>query len=124
GVAQPNRSRVCERCCDYAVTSSASAPASNAVEFLGREHQAGGRTQPQQGWSALLRARVDSGAAGSRARSRQVLLEGALGPPLSLAEHLLQRADIGLRHGLVLAEAPLHLRGLLRQVVALHRAAA
>src|SRR5712691_1556154 len=29
----------------------------------GREHQAGGRTQPQQGWTALLRARVDSGAA-------------------------------------------------------------
>ena len=40
-----------------------SAPASNAVEFLGREHQARGRTRPQQGWSALLRARVDSGAA-------------------------------------------------------------
>jgi len=40
-----------------------SAPSSNAVELLGREHQARGRTRPQQGWSALLRARVDSGAA-------------------------------------------------------------
>src|SRR5207248_5618172 len=40
-----------------------SAASSNAAEFLGREHQARGRTRPQQGWSALLRARVDSGAA-------------------------------------------------------------
>jgi hypothetical protein len=30
---------------------------------LGREHQARGRTRPQQGWWALLRERVDSGAA-------------------------------------------------------------
>src|SRR2546422_8830009 len=39
------------------------APASDAVEVLGREHQARGRTRPEQGWSALLRARVDCGAA-------------------------------------------------------------
>jgi hypothetical protein len=42
---------------------SVSVPASDAVEFLGRERQARGRTRPQQGWSALLRARVASGAA-------------------------------------------------------------
>ena len=46
-----------------AVEIDTSAPAGNAAESLGREHQARGRTQPQQGWTALLRARVDSGAA-------------------------------------------------------------
>src|SRR2546430_15441547 len=40
-----------------ALPGAASASASNAVELLGREHQARGRTQPQQGWSASLRAR-------------------------------------------------------------------
>jgi hypothetical protein len=42
---------------------SASAPSSDAVEFLGREHQARGRTRPRPRLGALVRARVDSGAA-------------------------------------------------------------
>src|SRR5919201_1412023 len=56
----------------------ASAPSSNAVELLGREHQARGRTRSRPRLAALARARVDSGAACSRARSRHVLLDGAL----------------------------------------------
>src|SRR5207247_11155291 len=87
-----------------------SAPSSNAVELLGREHEARGRTRPQQGWSALLRARVGPGAACSRARSRQVLLGGALKSPRPFAEHRLQGAHVGLRHRLILAEAPLPFR--------------
>src|SRR5439155_7738235 len=39
-----------------------SAPASDAVEFPGREHQARGRTRPQPRLPALVRTRVDSGA--------------------------------------------------------------
>src|SRR5207247_978952 len=58
--------------------SSISAPSSNAAEFLGREHQARDRTRSQPRLAALARARVDSGAALSRARSRHVLLDGAL----------------------------------------------
>src|SRR6266496_3218186 len=58
--------------------SSISAPSSNAAEFLGREHQARGRTRSRPRLAALARARVDSGAALSRARSRHVLLDGAL----------------------------------------------
>src|SRR5437867_6484587 len=78
-----------------------SAPSSNAAEFLGREHQARGRTQPQQGWTSLAKGegglcrRVIAGqkpAPGvacdaDRRRlcrlcrhNRFVLLEGALGP--------------------------------------------
>ena len=38
------------------------APASDAVEFLGREHQARGRTRPQPRPAALVNARVDSDA--------------------------------------------------------------
>src|SRR6266540_3491511 len=64
---------------NFLASSATSAPASDAAESLGREHQARGRTRPQQGWSALLRARVDSGAACSRARGRRVLPVGALG---------------------------------------------
>ena len=40
-----------------------SAPSRDAVERLGREHQARGRTWPRQGWTALPRSRVGSGAA-------------------------------------------------------------
>jgi hypothetical protein len=40
-----------------------SAPSSNAAELLGREHQARGRTRPQPRLEALVRTRVDSGAA-------------------------------------------------------------
>src|SRR6188474_3218073 len=39
-------------------TRVAGCPAGDAAESLGREHQARGRTRPQQGWFALLRARV------------------------------------------------------------------
>src|SRR5262245_39413907 len=59
-------------------SSISGAPSSNAVEFLGREHQARGRTRSRPRLSALARARVDCGAAWSRARSRHVLLDGAL----------------------------------------------
>jgi hypothetical protein len=40
-----------------------SAPSSSAAEFLGREHQARGRTPTIQGLMTLVRRRVGSGAA-------------------------------------------------------------
>src|SRR6266480_6184906 len=78
--------------------SSISAPSSNAAEFLGREHQARGRTRSRPRLAALARARVDSGAAWSRARSRHVLLDGALAPSSNAADVLLDGALI--RHQL------------------------
>src|SRR5204862_6812527 len=60
--------------------SGESAPFSDSAELLGREHQARGRTRSRPRLAALARARVDSGAVCSRARSRHVLLGGALVP--------------------------------------------
>ena len=43
--------------------SGVGAPSSGAVELLGREHQARGRTRPRPRLDALARARVDTGVA-------------------------------------------------------------
>src|SRR5439155_11841453 len=67
----PHASRLCGvdgRCRATAMRSASdraaiSAPSSDAAQFLGREHQARGRTRPTPRLAALARARVDSRAA-------------------------------------------------------------
>src|SRR5262245_26920258 len=60
-------------------TRSTTAPSGNAARSLGREPQARDRTPTSQGPKTLVRRRVGSGAACSRARGRHVVPDRALG---------------------------------------------